>query len=167
MRTTRKNIVTAAAVTGAALIGTTVGTAPSAEATPHAVAARPITVYQFPSIGVQWSGLVVPGPLAQGVHARNGAKPGDVILSAPGTAYTCSSSAAGALLDIHLANLSDGKSGDVRIRLCKNFRSPVPASREIHTGPGRIAVTVRLAGSAVYPNAGQPSLPGFGVFTVR
>ena len=167
--TTRPTVTRKAAVAlaGAAVAATAIATAPTATAAPASpkITSKPITVVQLPALGVQVSGLVVPGPLFVGITARTGAKPGDVVFAAPVSPATCSTSASSIYVNIGYVNLASGRTGGVRVQPCGMSFGGAPKTATAHTGRGPVAVSVTIAPSKSYPNAGQPSLPGFGGFT--
>lgn len=143
--------------------------------TPHAQAdpadtirltQRPLTVYQLPAVGTAVSGLVVPGPVAMSVTARTADRPGDIIVAAPATPYTCSSSAAGMLVYIDYVNVTTGARGGTRVKPCPYFLTSVPREQTIRTGSGPVLLTIAIRPSHYSPSAGQPALPGAGAFIV-
>ena len=162
----RTRSLAAAALVGAGLTAAAV-TAPVAQAAPPTLASTPISVYQIPAVGLQFSGLAVPMPLVSNVLARSGARSGDVVFSAPASPSTCSASGGGALVRVDFRNLATGRAGAATVKPCPYFLDPAPTAQQVHTGSGPVVITVRLVGSHPYPNAGQPSLPGVGTFTAR
>jgi|GEM_PF-817840 len=138
---------------------------PAASAAPigPTLTAAPVSVYQLPALGLQVSGLAVPGPLFVSVDASSPA-PGQTTFTAPGSPTTCSTSAAGSLIRINYLNLGTGAAGATTVKLCPFFLDPAPTASTVATGSGPVAITVSIDGSNAYPNAGQPSLPGVGGF---
>ena len=168
----RRSLLTTAAVAGASL-ATAAMIAPTAQAVPEKpkppvapkITSKPIAVMQIPATGVRLDGDFVPAPLPMAVKARTGRTPGVVVFSAPGSAATCKSSAAGAILKIRYWNLDTGRSGGTQVQPC-DFLMPVPTEAPVRPGRGRVAITLSISGSLLFPNAGQPSLPGVGTFVV-
>lgn len=158
----RLSVVLGSALAAAAL---TIAGAPAASAAPGGptLTSAPVSVYQIPAIGVQISGLVVPGPLLLSVNAWS-PSPGHTAFSAPASRETCSSSAAGSLVRINYVNVGTGISGTATVKPCPYFLDPAPTYKSVYTGSGPIVITVAIVGSWAYPNAGQPSLPGVGGF---
>ncbi|NDK90056.1 hypothetical protein GYA93_10750 [Gordonia desulfuricans] len=142
--------------------GATVAAAAAAIAVPTAGTAHaaPATVYQIPASALAVSGLVVPGPYFASVTAQTTGKAGELRVSAPASPSICSSSAAGALVRIGYVGLTTGRSGGVTVKPCPYFLDPAPTSAVIHPGGGQALLSIQVTGSAAYPNAGQPSLPG-------
>lgn len=152
------------AATGLAA-ATAVGTASVAGAQPHEPE-RPLAVYQIPALGLHVSGLVVPGPYFASVIARSTGTPGEVNLSAPAPAAICSGSAASAHVTVNYLNLSNGRAGEVTVKPCPTYTDPTPTDVVTDTGSGQVAMSIRVTGSPLYPDAGQPALPGAGTFRV-
>ncbi|MFW0787703.1 hypothetical protein AAFP35_24670 [Gordonia sp. CPCC 206044] len=151
----RRTIGTIGALAVAGAVTTGVGAA-------HAA---PVPVYQIPASAVAVSGLVVPGPYFANVTAATTGIRGETAFSAPASPSICSSSAAGALVRIGYLNTATGRSGVTTVKPCPYYLNPTPVVSKVRTGSGQIIVTVQVTGSAAYPNAGQPSLPGIGTFT--
>lgn len=127
--------------------------------------AAPIPVYQIPATAVAVSGLVVPGPYFAQVTAATTRVRGETAFAAPASPSICSSSAAGALVRINHLNVATGQRGTTTVKPCPYYLNPTPVVSTVRTGSGPIVVTVQVTGSAAYPNAGQPSLPGVGTYT--
>lgn len=163
MRIVKRLAIAAGSAFAAA--GLAIAAAPTASAVPGGptLTAAAVPVYQIPAIGLQVSGLVVPGPLLLSVNASS-QSPGNTTFSAPARPETCSSSAAGSLVRINFVNLSTGTAGSTTVKPCPYYLNPTPVQSTVHTGSGPVAITVSITGSWAYPNAGQPSLPGFGGF---
>ncbi|WOC12408.1 hypothetical protein [Gordonia sp. MP11Mi] len=163
---TPRKVFTAAATAVAAVSATMIAAAPAqAEPTqPIRISSTPISVLQWPAIGLQFSGLVVPMPLLGNVTAATTDKRGVTELAAPAPPTTCSASGGGALVGINWVNTTNGRSGSTTVKPCPNFLDPTPHTRKVNTGSGQIAVTIHFTGSRPYPNAGQPSIPGVGTF---
>jgi hypothetical protein len=155
------------AAAGATLtaVALSVATAPAADAAPvgPTLSAAPVSVYQIPALGVQVSGLAIPGPLLASVHASAPA-PGLTTFSAPASRETCSTTAAGALVQIDYVNVGTGARGSSTVKPCPYYLHPAPTHQTVNTGSGPVVFTVSIKGSYAYPNAGQPSLPGVGGF---
>lgn len=158
----RISISTGAALAAGALA---VAGAPAASAAPigPTLTASPVSVYQIPAIGLQVSGLAVPGPLFVSVDASS-PKPGQTTFTAPGSDSTCSTNAAGSLIRVTYRNLGTGAAGSTTVKLCPYFLDPTPVESTVNTGSGAVVISVAITGSWAYPNAGQPSLPGVGGF---
>lgn len=165
-----KTLTTAAcatAVAAAAVAGSSLAAAP-AHAEPPApvtIAAAPISVLQFPAVGLQFSGLVVPMPLTGSVTAATTDEAGITRLAAPASPATCSATGAGALVNVNWLNVTNGRSGSAKVKPCPHYLDPTPTHRDVNTGSGQVMVSIHLTGSALRPDAGQPSLPGVGTFT--
>ena len=134
-------------------------------ATP-AQAAPARVVAQIPATAFSVSGLVVPGFEFVSVYAEQKA-PGQVIMSAPARPEMCSASAGGALVRIDYLNVSNGRAGNATVKPCTHFIGGTPTTATLHSGPGELVMSIRVIGSAAYPNAGQPALPGGATLTVR
>ncbi|GAA3958976.1 hypothetical protein [Gordonia caeni] len=155
------SVAAAAAVAGAALAH-----APAqAEPPPVTIAAAPVSVLQWPAVGLQFSGLVVPMPVLGNVTAATTDQRGVTRLAAPAPPETCSATGGGALVAVNWINVTNGRSGTATVKPCPHFLDPTPTSRDVPTGSGQVMVSIHLIGSGAYPNAGQPSLPGVGTFT--
>lgn len=126
-----------------------------------------MAVYQIPATGVAISGLVVPGPYFASVVARPTGTSGEVSISAPASASVCATSAGNAHVIVNYLNLNTGQTGDVTVTPCDRWLDPVPMDAVAETGPGQVAMSIRVAGSPMTPEAGQPSLPGVGTFHVQ
>lgn len=167
---TRTAVGARAALVGAAVVATAAATAltaaPADAAPPGAVtiSGTPISVVQWPAIGLQFSGLVVPMPALGNVTAATTGTRGRTRLAAPFPATTCSASGGGALVSINWLNTTNGRSGNATVKPCTNFLDPTPRYRDVATGSGQIVLSTHLIGSRPYPNAAQPSLPGVGGF---
>ncbi|GAA4750609.1 hypothetical protein [Gordonia alkaliphila] len=161
---TRAAFVVGAVVATAAAAG--LAAAPAQAAPPGAVtiASAPISVVQWPAVGLQFSGLVVPMPALGNVTAATTGTRGITRLAAPFPATTCSASGGGALVSINWLNVTNGRSGNATVKPCTNFLDPTPHHRDVATGSGQIVLSTHLIGSRAYPNAAQPSLPGAGGF---
>jgi hypothetical protein len=156
MRSTMRTVLAAGGViVGAVATALGAGTAQAA----------PVPVYQIPATAIAVSGLVVPGPYSATVYAATTAARGQTAFSAPASPSICSSSAAGALVRINYLNVSTGQRGATTVKPCPYYLNPTPVVATVRTGSGPIVLTVQVTGSAAYPNAGQPSLPGVGTFT--
>ncbi|MEE3850203.1 hypothetical protein VZC37_07645 [Gordonia sp. LSe1-13] len=132
-----------------------------------AQAAPPHTVFQIPATALATSGLVVPGPYFANVVAAPTNRPGQTAFSAPAPRSICSSSAAGSLVRISYVNITTGQSGAVMVKPCFYYLNPTPVVATANTGAGQVVATIQVTGSAAYPNAGQPSLPGVATFAAR
>ncbi|MEJ6548023.1 hypothetical protein PQI66_00505 [Corynebacterium sp. USCH3] len=152
---------------GATALAASATLAVGAAGAAHAQDGAPLAVYQIPALGLHVSGLVVPGPYFASVVARSTGSPGEVNISAPADPTICSGSAASSHVTVNYLNLSNGRAGEVTVKPCPNFLDLTPVNAVAHTGSGQVAVSIRVTGSAMYPNAGQPSLPGAGTFHVR
>lgn len=155
---TRRILAGAAAL--AASTALTVGLAGPA----HAQDSRPLAVYQIPALGLHVSGLVVPGPYFASVVARSTGTSGEVDFSAPASPDICSGSAASSHVTVNYLNLTSGKGGEVTVKPCPTYLDPTPMNVVAKTGSGQVAMGIRVTNSAMFPDAGQPSLPGAGTF---
>lgn len=126
----------------------------------------PLAVYQIPATALQFSGLVVPAPYFASVVAESTGTAGEVDFSAPAPATVCSGSAASSHVTVNYLNLSNGNSGQVTVKPCDTALDPTPTNVVEETGTGQIATSIRVTGSPMYPDAGQPSLPGAATFHV-
>ena len=154
------------AAAAAAVAGLTLTAAPArAEPPPVTLAAAPVSVLQWPAVGLQFSGLVVPMPVLGDVTAATTDRPGVTRLAAPAPPETCSATGGGALVAVNWMNVTNGRSGTTTVKPCPHFTDPTPTSRDVPTGSGQVMISIHLVGSGSYPNAGQPSLPGVGTFT--
>lgn len=136
----------------------------SASAVVAAAPAQAAPIMQIPAVGVQVSGLVVPGPLVVRVHAAPAAGEWETEFSAPADPAVCSSSAAGMLVRIDYVNPGAMRTGSAVVKPCPWFINPTPTHVKKDTGPGQVFVTAVIIGSPERPDAGQPSLPGVGTF---
>ncbi|OLT54975.1 hypothetical protein BJF89_01825 [Corynebacterium sp. CNJ-954] len=127
---------------------------------------RPLAVYQIPALGLHVNGLVVPGPYFASVVARTTGTPGEVNISAPADPTICYGSAASSHVTVNYLNLMTGKAGEVTVKPCATYLDPTPLNVTERTGGGQVAVSIRVTNSAMFPDAGQPSLPGAGTFRV-
>ncbi|SIR90650.1 hypothetical protein [Williamsia sterculiae] len=159
MSATRRRRIEVVGAGAAALSAAAIAAGPAAQAT-----AAPITVYQIPATGLTFSGLVIPGPYFANVTAAPTATPGTVTFATPASPETCATSAGSAQITIGYTNLGTGKRGGVTVKPC-DFATPAPLTATATVGRGPILITVRITGSDYKPDAGQPSLPGIGVFT--
>lgn len=163
MRIRSKALIAGLAAVG--LVGSAVAAAPEASADPVGptlTAGSPVTVYQWPAVGVKVSGLVVPGPFIAGVTARS-VGPGKVEFSAPQSPETCATTIRGANIQVGYVNLATGHRGGTAFAAC-GYLDSLPTEATAHTGSGPVAITIGITGSGYMPNAGQPSLPGVGGF---
>ncbi|MGV0867932.1 hypothetical protein [Corynebacterium kalidii] len=151
---------------GAAALATSAALAVGLAGPAQAQDSRPLAVYQIPALGLHVSGLVVPGPYVASMIARSTGTPGEVSISAPAAPAICSGSAASSRVTVNYLNLTSGKAGEVTVKPCRNVLDPTPLDVVADTGSGQVAVSIRVTGSPLYPDAGQPSLPGAGTFLV-
>ncbi|MGK2316357.1 hypothetical protein [Gordonia rhizosphera] len=122
------------------------------------------TVYQIPATAVTMSGSGIPGPYFAAVTAAPTSTPGTTAFSAPASPYVCSSSAGRALVRISYINITGLRSGTATVKPCAGFVDPTPVVATADTGVGRVVAQIEVIGSQAYPDAGQPSLPGFATF---
>lgn len=166
MRTMRRLGVSLAGVLFAIAVATAAAPAATAES-PVAplIDAAGIPVYQIPATGTAVSGLVVPGPWWGSVNAETTGTTGETLFSVPASQEICATTAGGSLVRIGYLNLTNGIRGSVLVKPCEfSFLDPVPTHAVAHTGSGPVAVNAEITGSAAYPRAGTPSLPGVGMF---
>ncbi|MFT4086255.1 MAG: hypothetical protein QM658_03725 [Gordonia sp. (in: high G+C Gram-positive bacteria)] len=142
---------------GAALAAAALGTTASAPES----GAQPIP--QMPAIGVSISGLVIPGPAVVFVHAQPASSTWQTRFSVHTDPAVCAGSAAGMLVKISYVNPGGMRTGGATLNPCPNVKVG-PQFADLDTNSGQIYTTSVIVGSNYRPNAGQPSLPGFGTF---
>ena len=143
----------AVAATGAVAVG-----AGTADAAPKPVPSKKVPVWHVPSAGITISGLLIPTPWLATVYASSDQR-GTVTFSVAGGGL-CSTNAAYKPVDIHWANLSNGRSGATSVQPC-SFGDPTYPGlfKKAHTGSGQVVLAL------VVPGAIPATIPGYGTLS--
>ncbi|GAB04396.1 hypothetical protein GII30_11070 [Gordonia amarae] len=142
---------TAVVASGAATLGTGIADAAPPRATK-------VPVWHVPSVGITVSGLLIPTPWLATVYASSDQR-GTVTFSVAGGGL-CSTNAAYKPVDIHWANLSNGRSGATSVQPC-SFGDPTYPGlfKKAHTGSGQVVLAL------VVPGAIPATIPGYGTLS--
>ncbi|GAC69587.1 hypothetical protein GS4_26_00350 [Gordonia soli NBRC 108243] len=151
----RKLAAMGAAITLATLgvAGAGAGTATADE--PQRVTGTKVPVWHVPATGITVSGLLVPTPWLAVVYASSD-QPGTVTFSVGGGSL-CSTNAAYRPVQLHWANVSNGRTGVAHVQPCSFGDPNYPGLfTTAATGSGPVAITL------IVPAAAPATLPGVG-----